>query len=515
MISISKLEYGFDTVKLFLGSKKDSLSNDQLVLRRRKADSPNKYEEIVKQNIDGTIGSLEIDIKKIKFEERRATEIIDVYALIDGSLRPLVMDGAFELKYLQSKVDDYYYIKPYRTKSGNVALFLTVDLMVSLHTISMQEDNLLIECSMNKTVRKAELLIGNKLFHATTVNDGVVTFKIPVKEALGVNTDYIFCPVEVKCSFLETFTVTSVITVHNNVSFQSSNFDVHTISNENGLHIAIKNKNNNDKVRVAVLGCCVTRDNFNTKFNPDYKTYYECTLLQNQTSIISLMGNAIEFPSDEIIGLNDYDLWNVKTDFEKSFLQNLVEQNPHYLIIDIFADVFFGCIRVGDSYITNNYWKLNGTAYYSNLEKRDFMKVTLEREEYLQQWRESIDKLFSFLRNNLPNCKVIIHQARFTNHYYDREHSRQRFQNNLNIAMYNSIWDEMDSYIEASYDVKAISLQNHHYISIEDHPWGLFNVHFEFDYYHAFLSKLHQIVLEDYLEDKNETIQSINQALRG
>ncbi|NGY75602.1 hypothetical protein F6Y02_02125 [Bacillus megaterium] len=71
------------------------------------------------------------------------------------------------------------------------------------------------------------------------------------------------------------------------------------------------------------MGSCVTRDNFNNKFNPEYKKSYECVSLQNQSSIISLMADPLMFPQDKIDHLNDWDTWNVKTDFQKQFLEDL------------------------------------------------------------------------------------------------------------------------------------------------------------------------------------------------
>ncbi|MEK1831911.1 hypothetical protein AAAC51_32500 [Priestia megaterium] len=45
--------------------------------------------------------------------------------------------------------------------------------------------------------------------------------------------------------------------------------------------------------------------------------------MQNQSSIISLMAPPLAFPKDKIDNLNDWDTWNVKTDFQKQFLEDL------------------------------------------------------------------------------------------------------------------------------------------------------------------------------------------------
>ncbi|WP_242144837.1 MULTISPECIES: hypothetical protein [unclassified Bacillus cereus group] len=70
-------------------------------------------------------------------------------------------------------------------------------------------------------------------------------------------------------------------------------------------------------VTISVLGPCVTRDNFNSKFNYDYKRYYNCISLQKQTSIISLMAEPTPFSADKLSNLNEWDTKEVKADFEK------------------------------------------------------------------------------------------------------------------------------------------------------------------------------------------------------
>ncbi|PTI83707.1 hypothetical protein BU071_12540, partial [Mammaliicoccus vitulinus] len=47
-------------------------------------------------------------------------------------------------------------------------------------------------------------------------------------------------------------------------------------------------------VKIATIGSCVTRDNFNTKFNPNYKGFLQVVDHQNQTAIPSLMSEQIE-----------------------------------------------------------------------------------------------------------------------------------------------------------------------------------------------------------------------------
>lgn len=42
-------------------------------------------------------------------------------------------------------------------------------------------------------------------------------------------------------------------------------------------------------IKIATIGSCITRDNFNTKINPNYKKFFNVIAHQNQTTMLSLM----------------------------------------------------------------------------------------------------------------------------------------------------------------------------------------------------------------------------------
>ncbi len=94
------------------------------------------------------------------------------------------------------------------------------------------------------------------------------------------------------------------------------------------------------------MGSCVTRDNFNSRFNPGYKKMFETVLMQNQSSLISLMSPPVPISEAEIGPGTAYDRWNVATDFSKEFLAELERVQPRYLILDFFGDVHFGVLEI-------------------------------------------------------------------------------------------------------------------------------------------------------------------------
>ncbi|WP_067930134.1 DUF6270 domain-containing protein [Alicyclobacillus kakegawensis] len=260
-------------------------------------------------------------------------------------------------------------------------------------------------------------------------------------------------------------------------------------------------------INVAVLGCCATRDVFNSRFNPHYRDFYNCGLTQNQSSIISLMSDRIEYDPRKINNLSDYDRWNVETEFTKEFLDLLPGLSPDYLLIDFFADVHFGCIQLSDTqYITNNRWKLWKTSYYKELEEKGgVIKFSLQQtpEAYFNLWKTCADRLFHFIHRTVPDCKIIIHKARNVDYFYPRDGAPQRLSTSgrvqpIDVEAYNEMWSRMDEYVVETYGTDVIDLfSNNNYLSYEEHPWGPFYVHYTMNYYHDFLRELHKIVVRD------------------
>jgi hypothetical protein len=259
------------------------------------------------------------------------------------------------------------------------------------------------------------------------------------------------------------------------------------------------------KINIAVLGSCATRDNFNSKFNDNYKDFYQCVLTQNQTSIISLMSKEMSFIEEDIGELDDYTKWNVRTDFTKDFLSILKEKTPDYLIIDFFADIHFGCIRIDNNkYITNNRWMLWKTPYFKRLkETENFRTLNIQdnTDQYIELWKGSIDKLANFIAEEVPGCKVIIHKARNVRNMLTNDCgkivdlSTSGKVKKENVERLNALWEQLDDYAVTTYNWGFIEMPESS--TFEGHPWGPFYVHYTMDYYQQFLNQLHGIVIQN------------------
>lgn len=254
---------------------------------------------------------------------------------------------------------------------------------------------------------------------------------------------------------------------------------------------------------VAVLGSCITRDNFNSRFNPGYRERFVCPLHQNQTSVISLMSAPIEAPWQPTREMNDYDRWNVATELDKSFLAEVVALQPDYLILDHFADAFFGVVRLDTGeHLTANRWKLRHTDLYRSWKdagRLTRIKLVRDADDYLPLWREAFDAFLRFARERLPSTTLVIHRGRFTDSILmpgssvpQRLSDHRDASGRIPVKRSNRRWAELDDHAAARVDA-VIDLTDIDYPTFPEHPWGPFYVHYAMDYYPRFLAQLEAI----------------------
>lgn len=271
-------------------------------------------------------------------------------------------------------------------------------------------------------------------------------------------------------------------------------------------------------LKVAVVGSCATRDGFNSQFVPNYKDFFKCVVSQNQMSMISLMADPIPFHADNVQGpVTDFVKRHFTSELEKGVIYELLVNQPDYIIIDFYADIFYGARQIGDSYITNKVWQFQKINVFNDLEIGNPITYKINKDNFFSLWKRSVDLFMKFIKEKLPQSKVIVNKARFTNEFIDGDGRLKKVTEALNqnhdIDQYNKIWNEMDTYIIEKYGLRYIDYGNKSYYSDPEHTWDLFYLHFTNEYYLDFRDKLLKIVFEDFRNEKyddNYNIHEIN-----
>jgi hypothetical protein len=256
------------------------------------------------------------------------------------------------------------------------------------------------------------------------------------------------------------------------------------------------------RATVAVLGSCITRDNFDERFNPGYEKRFDCLLWQ-QSSPVSLMSPAIRETWQPVRELSDEQRCQVATDLDKSFLSELATLQPDYLIVDFFADAYFGVARLDSGeYVTHDRDLLRRTDLYRAWREQDRLarlKLLRDAAVYVPVWQAAFDALVAFARERLPATAVVLHRGRFTDSLLlpgarrpvslrDHRGDAKR----IPVKRANRAWAELDDYAAARVDA-VIDLTGEDHPTFPEHPRGAFYVHYAMDYYRRFLDRLEAI----------------------
>ncbi|CAM3728901.1 DUF6270 domain-containing protein [Mesobacillus zeae] len=252
-----------------------------------------------------------------------------------------------------------------------------------------------------------------------------------------------------------------------------------------------------NRLTVGILGSCATRDNFNSLFNETYQEKYECTIFQMQSSVISVMSEPVRYNENKIDNLkHEYYKKDIEAEFKKDILDRLVEKNPDILILDFFADVYFGVFKLGNSFVTHNTWKLPATTFYKELGSIEKINGIDHKQQFLQIWKESANRLMEFLMNLLPNAKIILNKARFVDFYIDGEEVKRLSESgrmySVDVDKYNNLWNTLDDHILSRYHIDSIPFPDSQFADFH-HPWGPFYVHYTKKYYRSFFENLQVI----------------------
>ena len=258
---------------------------------------------------------------------------------------------------------------------------------------------------------------------------------------------------------------------------------------------------------IAVMGSCLTRDNFNSKFNRNYKLFFKVVAGTHQTSMLSLMSDPINFLENENLEtFRDFDKWQLRQELNKEFLSLLTTQDVDYLILDSWVELYYNVIKFGDDNFISNNPKFKDLKFFKD--KQSKISMVQDTDEYLNLWKKKVDLFFKYLQEYAPNIQVILNQSRFSDTMEDgttmTDYRKIRKFMTVDVNKLNSLWDMLDDYIINNYDVLVINMKEKEYFLDRHHPWGPFYVHYTKPFYDDFLHQLIKI-------DEKQTLSKITE----
>ena len=250
------------------------------------------------------------------------------------------------------------------------------------------------------------------------------------------------------------------------------------------------------KPRVAVIGSCVTRDNFNSNFSSVYKDRVNLVAEAYQCSLPSLARH-------EPIGLQNAGLSGkygkvLADEYSGESLDKIADSRPDYVIMDGYADVQFGVTKKDGLYVTRNHM-----AFISQEDSNDFygdaQSDTFERGRFGEAaWYEdlavnSLYKIIDRIRDRNNRATFIVNQARFALNYQSKLGQVIPYPNADRLATKNDRWEAIDG-LMTGLGAVALSFNDDVFMGDEYHRWGLNPVHYQQRFYDEFWDQLDSVI---------------------
>ena len=125
------------------------------------------------------------------------------------------------------------------------------------------------------------------------------------------------------------------------------------------------------KTKIGVLGCCVSRDSFNSRIVHNYKDFFKVQISAQRTSLISIFQDPVIFDEKdiEILPLNFANKATtqfISEDLNKKFIEDLDEKEIDFLVIDTYIDVTMGILFFNNQIISKA-WDFEKTNFFNNI----------------------------------------------------------------------------------------------------------------------------------------------------
>ncbi|TCP21860.1 hypothetical protein EV207_1392 [Scopulibacillus darangshiensis] len=268
------------------------------------------------------------------------------------------------------------------------------------------------------------------------------------------------------------------------------------------------------KITFSVVGACVSRDVFNRKFVPEYKEFYECISQAWQCSIISLMSPEVKLSEDDLQLSEELSAHRYNTmmrDISKQYLADIKANPPDYIIVDFYADMRYGIVKVGNKYLTNNPNGFRKTKFFRDKKFDAKYRFPTNLKTYRKLWEEAFDKFYHFAQQNLPDTKIILNCFRYANSYVDKngevvmfDQDRYKF-----LDSETKLFNELYDYLLDKYPLYKIDLRENEYYSDSQYAFGLAPWHYERKYHNDFFSGLNLICLRDLMGEREEKARAV------
>lgn len=264
------------------------------------------------------------------------------------------------------------------------------------------------------------------------------------------------------------------------------------------------------RIKVGIIGSCVTREAFITRNNPQYKDVYDLGPLAWQTGLVSFLSTPVAADVAASIEpgtkVNEHGARTMARDIAKTDRADLEEFAPDYLLFDLYSDVRYGLARIGDATITNNPNSFRKTDYFAAGDGFTTLHMANASAEYVPLVEAAVDELVEWQRRALPQTTLVLNCFRYSSYYrtstgdlnfvkYRADQKRDDLYRRL--LRENDRYDSLYRSITDRHDLRTIDNRDRSYHSDGDHPYGISPWHFGRPFFQDFMADLDRMVLDD------------------
>lgn len=246
--------------------------------------------------------------------------------------------------------------------------------------------------------------------------------------------------------------------------------------------------------KIAILGTCASEDWYHHQ-NARRRLDVKLAPPYQQSALLSLNAKPVSLPQDLGMALSEGEIAKLRADFGKTFLSTLCEVRPDYLIVDLLLDSRRGVFGIDGSLVTNSYI-IQRSSLRDSPEFRASFNPVEEPIRYLEEFTNSVRFLGAFLKTRLPDCRVILHKARWAEYFLDKNGDLHPFKPpvQLNHFVANMRIRKLEEVFETEIACDSIQVQNTPVIADAQHIWGFLPVHYQKDYYKEFNERLRPLI---------------------
>lgn len=251
---------------------------------------------------------------------------------------------------------------------------------------------------------------------------------------------------------------------------------------------------------VSIVGSCLLRDVFNSKFVPGWSDDFRVDSYFARTTVPSIMSAPLEYD----LGVLEKKFSALKfeyhyTECAKCMLQILENNASDYILFDFYADAFYGTyLYRGNYYGGWSFGRLLKRQVIDKNEKYKLYNFASDPDKYFEIWCNAYDHFMDYAGQHFQGTKIIINGIKGSNEITKDGKFIGIQTPEVDLKALNTLWKRFDDYAREQYQIPVLEYEKKYTLD-PDYIYGLNHelVHFHGDYYMDAFQKIKAVCSDE------------------